>query len=285
MRVRRAFAAIPAVTERMKNKKLYTAVPIFFARRSNLITRDNLRVDEKRRAGGSLLNFRYILNKNWWSEITTGIETDHATFTGDDPFKASRTGFDDIVFAGGYCHFFDRRSQSVLYGIAGIPTRRKVTREDRYGPFVGSRFINVGCGAEFSHSFISELKHSFSAIVQTRFIHGLNRSWFPILPKNSEIQPGNFTDVLGVLQYRRKRTLIEAGYDATIFSHQAIVLPSRKIKTGTFVRHSGYISAAHLWKKGLFCKPFAVGAGINISDTNRFEVNTFTGWLFFTMIF
>ncbi len=285
LKVRRVFT-IAAVLERMKSRLLFSAVPLFFTRSRDLIdTRIGLKGREKRRAGGSLLNMRYIPSKHWWLEVTTAIETDHATFTGTDPFHASRVGLDDFVFSAGYRHFIGKRCQLVGYGLVGIPTRRKVTLEDRHTPLVGTRFYNLGFGVEGSYSFISELRRSFAAIIQARFIHGFNREWFPILPKDARIQPGNGTDLLFSFQFRKRRTIVETGYNLTIFSQQAVILPTETIDADTLVRHSGYLSLSHALLKGLFNKPFIFGAGFNVSRTHTLDIRTFTGWIHFSIVF
>ena len=284
LKVRRVFT-IAAVLERMKSRLLFSAVPLFFTRSRDLIdTRTGLQGREKRRAGGSLLNMRYIPSKHWWLEVTTAIETDHATFTGTDPFHASRVGLDDFVFSAGYRHFIGR-CQLVGYGLVGLPSRRKVTLEDRHTPLVGTRFYNLGFGVEGSYSFISELRRSFAAIIQARFIHGFNREWFPILPKDARIQPGNGTDFLFSFQWRRRRTIVETGYNLTIFSQQAVILPTETIDADTLVRHSGYLSLSHAIPKGLFDKPFIFGAGFNVSRARILDVRTFTGWVHFSIVF
>lgn len=285
LRVRRIFT-IAAVLERMKSRWIATAVPIFFTRSRRLLDeRTNLNGREKRRAGGSLLNFRYIPSKHWWLEATTGIETDQGTFTGTDPFHASRTGLDDIVFSGGYRHFVGKKVQLVAYGLAGIPTRRKVELKDKYTPFVGTRLFNLGIGGEISYSFLSELKRSFATIAQIRFIHGFNRSWRPILPAGSKIQPGNSTDMLFTAQYRKKRTIIEGGYDGTFFSNQAIITPVETIKADTIYRHTGYLSFSHAKFKAIMDKPIVYGAGFNVSYAPRIDTKTFSFWIHGSIVF
>ena len=285
LKVRRIFAIEP-VLERMKSRWIFSAVPIFFSRKRHIVdSRTNLDAFEKRTAGASLLNLRYVPSKHWWFEVTTGIETDHGTFTGSDPFRASRVGIDDIVFSGGYRHFIGKKGQVVGYGLVGFPTRRKVTLQDRYGPLVGTRLHAVGLGIEGSYSFFSEIRRSCAAIIQGRFIHGFNRSWFPVLPKGAEIQPGNGTDLLFTLQFRERRTIIEAGYNATFFTNQALLLPTQTITTNTFVRHSGYATVSHAIPKGLFGKPFIFGTGCNMSHSKKFDTRTITAWVYFSLVF
>lgn len=285
LKVRQIFN-IPTVLARLKSRKFFTLVPIFYARNSHITdVLTKLDVCEKRRAGGSLISFRYVPSKHWWIEATTGIETDHGNFVGTDPLNASRTGFDDIVFESGYRHFWGERVQLVAYGLAGIPTRTQITRCDRFGPMVGTRIYNLGCGFEQSYSFINELPRSLSMILQERFIHGFNRNWFPILPQGSKIQPGNFTDVVLSLQYREKTTIFQASYNATIFTNQAVILPTQKIEGTTYVRHSGSLVLSHGWFEGLFGKPFICGAGCNISGMKRFDTKAVIAWVYGTIVF
>ena len=285
MKVRRIFV-VSQVLERAKNRLLATVVPIYFSRSRKLFNeRTGLDGCEKRRAGGALFNFRYVPNKHWWFELTTGIETDHGTFTGTDPFHASRTGFDDIVLSGGYRHFWGKRCQLVAYGLAGFPARRKIELEDRHTPLVGTRLFNLGFGTEASYSFISEMKRSLAAIAQLRFIHGFNRSFFPIFPRDTTVQPGNATDLLFTMQYRKKRTIFEAGYNVTFFTNAALITPTETIKEASITRHSGFFSVSHGVFKGLFDKPNVFGAGINGSRASSIDATTITAWVFFTVVF
>lgn len=285
LRIRRLFN-IPFVIERAKQKWPLSVVPIFFARRSTLTNNQTQQcVDEKRRTGGTIFNARYIHDKHWWAEATTAVLTDSGKFTGTECFNARRTGFDDVVLSGGYRHFFGDKIQLVGYGLWGIPTKRKITRCDRFGPLVGTRLFNLGVGLEFSYAFISELKHSFSFIFQGRFLHGFNRDWDPILPVGGKIQPGNVTDLFFIAQYRRKRTVVEAGYDITVFSNQALILPTQKTETSPFLRHSFYASVSHVFFNGLFGKPTILGVGVNGNYTKRVDAKVITAFLNCTVVF
>ena len=285
MKVRRVFNIEP-VLERMKSRLILTAVPIVYRRKRHLIdTRTSLDDRETRTVGGSLLNLRYVISKHWWLEATTGIESDHGNFTGTDPFHASRFGFDDLVLAGGYRHFIGERGQCVLYGLVGIPTRTKLTLEDRHGPLVGTRLYGVGVGIEGSYSFISELKRSFAAIAQARIIHGFNRSWFPVLPEGSRIQPGNGTDLLFTLQFRERRTIIEGGFNATIFSNQAIILPTETVSSDTFTRYGGYLTLSHAIPQAWFNKPFIMGIGCSGNHTKKLDSTVVTAWIYGSIVF
>ncbi len=285
LRVRRIFA-VAAVLERMKSRTLATAVPIYFTRSRPLLEEcTNLNGCERRRTGGAIINLRHVPSKHWWIAATTAIATDHGTFTGSDPFKASRSGLDDLVFTAGYRHFAGDNVQLVAYGLAGIPTRRKVTLEDRHSPLLGTRFYNMGVGGEVSYSFIRELKRSFATIAQIRFIHGFNRSWCPILPAGSKIQPGNSIDMLFTAQYRKKRTVIEGGYDGTFFTNQAIITPVETIKADTVYRHTGYLSLSHATFETFLGKPIVYGAGFNASYSPKIESKTFSFWIHGSIVF
>ena len=78
---------------------------------------------EYRNVEGALFNVRYLPSLNWWVELTTGLEYDQSTFTGSDAFSASRTGFDDFLFTGGYRRFDWRSRQLVVYGFSGTYPR------------------------------------------------------------------------------------------------------------------------------------------------------------------
>jgi len=283
LRVRRIFN-VPEVLEKIQGSTMLSVVPIFFRRTSDIITERHEAVYESRDAKGALLNLRYVPSKHVWAEATTGILKDHGKFTGADPFKASRTGVDDIVLSGGYRHFLNKW-QLIGYSLFGFPTRRTLTLCDRYTPLTGSRLYALGVGGEVSYSVVNELKRSVAAVAQVRFIHSFNRRWFPILPQEDILQPGNFTDLFFSLQWREKRTVIEAGYDATILSNQAIIKPSQAITTDAFVRHSGFVNIAHGFKHGLLKKPLLIGIGMNINRSQQLNAKARVLWVYMTQLF
>lgn len=279
IRVRRSFNVSHLVKDK-KYKLLLSGVPIFFHRSSHIVdSTTHTDVFEKRNVIGSLFDIRYMPSNAWWAEITTGLEHDKSTFTGTNPFKTSRTGWDDIVFCAGHRTFIGERTQFVVYGIGGIPTRTKVELTDVYGPLVGTRFYNLGFGLEGSYAFVQDIQRAVAGIIQTRFLHSFNRSWTPILPEGSRIVPGNVTDIVLTGQWREKYMLYEGGYDATIFSNQAVMLPTVTQKANPFVRHSLFVSAARGWTETFFGKPFILGAGFTYAFTNKFDARTYTGWI------
>ncbi len=285
LKVRRAFN-VEAVINNKKSWVLFSVLPIFYKRTSHIEDQTfGNDTCEDRNVIGSLFNVRYVPSKHFWVEATTGLERDHATFKGTPSFERSRTGFDDLVISGGGRAFFGKKVQAVGYGLIGIPLKTSINACDKFGPFVGTRVHNLGFGAEVSYSFIDELKKSFAMVIQGRFIHGFNRAWDPILPKGGQLQPGDVTDFLCTLQYRQRRVLMEAGYNATWFSHQAIILPLQKIRGEGFVRNSWYATLSRANLQSIFNKPFIYGVGVNYSTSKKFDAKTFAAWIYGTLAF
>jgi hypothetical protein len=286
MRVRRAFH-VPFDIKK-KSFTLLSALPIYFGRRSHIVTETPaVDVHENRNVVGSLFNVRYLPSLNWWVELTTGLENDRSSFEGSDSFSASRTGFDDFLFTGGYRHFLGDRTQLIFYGLAGLPAGTTVRKDDRYGPLVGSRFYGAGFGTEASYAFIEEKKQTLSAIIQQRFVHFFSRNWFPVLPACDTIVPGNFTDLLVALQYRRQVTAYEAGVDFTFFTNQGVKTPAAMVSTANFTRYAGYINVLHLIRSTVQegRKPIVIGGGVNVSGTKVFHAKTYSVWLGVTIVF
>lgn len=286
LRIRRAFN-ISGLLEQKRTVWPISVVPIFYVRNSHGVIdiQNNTTVDEKRRVGGALFNARCVPNKHWFVEATTGLETDHGSFKGKHGFEASRTGLDDLVLSGGYRYFCGENVQLVAYGVAGLPLRRKIEEDDKFTPLVGTRLYTLGIGGEASYSFFSSKAHSCAAIFQGRFLHSFNRSWFPILPEGSKIQPGNVSDLFFILQMRYKLTVFELGYDLTLFTNQAIILPIKKIDANTQVRHSGVATVSHGWLETPIGKPCILSLGISASHSKTFDANTISVWLNGTIVF
>ncbi len=286
MRIRRAFN-FSGLPEQKRTVWPISVVPIFYGRNSHGVIdiQNNTTVDEKRRVGGALFNVRCAPNKHWFFEATTGLETDHGSFKGKHGFTASRTGLDDLVFSGGYRYFAGKNGQLVAYGVAGLPLRRKIDQHDLFTPLVGSRLYTLGIGCEASYSMVNEVHYSCDAIFQGRFLHSFNRSWAPILPEGSKIQPGNTSDLFFILQMRYKLTVVEIGYDVTFFTNQAIILPKETINSSTQVRHSGVATISHGWLKTPIGKPCILSFGITASHSKRFDSNIISAWLTGTIVF
>lgn len=264
-----------------------TAVPIIYSRNRHIVD-SRLQVDvcEKRLIGGSLFNFRYAPSKAWWLEATTGIERERVKSKGTATFTNARTGCDDVVLSAGYNAFPHKNIQLVFYALGGIPTKRKVTLLEKQGTLVGTRFFALGAGTEFSYGFINSLKRSFLGLVQVRFLHFFNRRFFPILPCDATIQPGNVTDVLISFQYREKKNVLETGYNATFFTNQAVHLKTGTIKDTNFLRNSMYLTYARLTKEIPGLKiPGAIGAGINIARAKKFDTKIASFWIYMTVVF
>lgn len=287
MKIRRLFSLNASVFTKKKSNIVASVVPIIYKRKRHIIQEDlNINSCEKSLIGGSILNIRYVSGKLWWLEATTGIEKESVRYKGTLNFHNSRTGLDDIILSGGYNIAPNDRSQISFYGLAGFPTRTKITALERENTLVGTRFFSLGLGTEFSYSFINKLKQSLIAIAQLRFIHFFDRSWFPVLPKDAKIRPGNTTDILLTLQYRKRKNIIETGYNPTFFTNQAVLLKQQTIKTQGIVRESFYLTFSHLFKEFPVLKiPGLIGGGISTAHSNRFNTRISAYWLNFSVLF
>jgi len=289
MKIRRAFAA-GSLLHINKNRRfmwLLTALPIYYHRTRNLsIQQLPNTIHENTRSGGSIFNTRLLAPYHWWAELTIGLERQTSQYGAPSNAHASRTGFDDIVISIGKNFFFAQNNgQVVVYGLAGFPTHRGVSQADQFDTQVGTRFFGLGGGGEISYSFIKQAKQALIGVLETRFVHFFNRHWSPILPCDARIQPGNITDLVLLLQYRRKKNVIEVGYNPTFFTNQAVLLPAQTIKTDTFVRNSVYANYLHLLEQlPLIKMPGGLGAGINLGRANRFDTKIFACWLNLTML-
>jgi hypothetical protein len=288
MRVRRVFAVSEQIDLNKNLKGIsVTAVPIIYKRDRHIVD-ERLLVDvcEKRLIGGSLFNIRYTPFRLWWIEATTGILRERVKSTGTASFTDARTGFDDFVLSTGFNLFPHKDIQLVFYTLGGIPTRTKVTLLEKQGTLVGTRFFGLGAGTEFSYAFINSLKRSFLGLIQVRFLHFFNRKFFPILPCDATIQPGNVTDVLLTLQYREKKNVIETGYNATLFTNQAVHLKTETIKDPHILRNSWYLTYTRLSRSvPLLQVPGAIGTGLNIGRAQRFDTKIVSLWIYMAILF
>lgn len=280
MRIRRAFS-VPQDLLPSKKTLLLSVLPIYSGRRSHIVREESgVDVHENRNVVGSLFNVRYVPSRNWWVEATTGLEMDRSSFDGTDSFSASRTGFDDFLFIGGYRHFIRKKTQLVAYGLAGLPAGRTLRKDDRFGPLVGSRFYGAGFGTEASYAFIENKEHTLTGVIQQRFVHFFDRSWFPIFPPCDIIVPGNFTDILIALMYRKRITTYQLGFNPTFFSNQAVITPITRTPVSTSPRYGGYFNALHLIRSTMNSKrPIIIGGGVNCSASKTVNLRTFGSWI------
>ncbi len=285
MKIRRVFAGAHQVLKKEgKVIWLLSILPIMQHRKAHIVTASPaVNVQQKRLVSGGLFNLRSMPTDSSWFEFTTAFQNEHGTTRGSVNTKGSRTGFDDIVLSGGCNIYPTPKAQIVFYGIAGFPTRWKVTTEDTFGTFVGTRFLSVGAGSEFSYTFIRTLEHMFALVSQVRYIHFFSRSWVPILPCCSTIQPGDLVDILLATTFRLKRELFELGYNPTFFLNQSAKTPATgKVRSPDFVREGAYITYSHIFQRK---NPILLGAGFAFSKASLFDARVFTGWLNFTIAF
>jgi hypothetical protein len=290
LKIRRSFSLHHFLKREHDVLWLLSAVPVIYARKRHLVVPQTAyNVHEKTLIGGSIFNVRALAPHDWWAELTTGIERQQDKVKGTrqglpQNYTIARTGLDDIVITAGknwrwYRDEFFDKAQIVAYGLAGFPTRWKVCPNEVADTLVGTRFLSAGFGAEGSYTFFANKRRSLSAVLQTRFVHFFNRKWYPLLPCSARIEPGNITDLFFIMQYREKMNLFETGYNATIFSQQAVKLATGKEQTPLFVRNSFYCSYTRVFKNFLGKHPGTLGIGCNISRDTLFETKITGAWI------
>lgn len=288
VRIRSVFeSAHAALEDHKKSSWVATALPIIYVRDRHIVDpARSIDVCEHQIIGGSLFNIRYIPSEHWWFEATTGLEKETACERGTINRHNSRVGFDDIVLSAGYNVRPSDAVQICLFGITGFPTHKGVTAAEQFDPLVGTRFNSLGAGAELSYNFIDERMSTLTGIFQTRFVHFFSRNWFPILPRDARIQPGNITDLLFSARYRYDGTVFETGYNPTFFTNQAVLLRTGTVHSENYVRNSIYATLSHGWKDfpGLHI-PLILGTGLNIGRSHHFDTKIIAGWVSLTTTF
>lgn len=289
LKIRRAFDVPRSLFTRTTPHWIASVVPIIYQRNFHVVV-PALKKDfhETCITTGALLNLRYKPSHNWWFEVSTGIEKERARAVGTANINLSRTGFDDFLFTGGYRGFPQEGTQCVLYGLFGVPSKWNITSQEDIlaDTLVGTRFFSVGAGVESSHAFIEDVETSLVGVVQIRYIHFFTRSLNPAITCGNFLQPGNVTDALFLIQYRKEMTLFEAGYNPTFFTNQAVTVACQKTETPTIVRQGATFSCTHLFKDMLFNRmPLIIGAGVGISHSKFFDSKIVTAWLNFTTVF
>ncbi|HLB40853.1 MAG TPA: hypothetical protein VJJ83_03615 [Candidatus Babeliales bacterium] len=253
MKIRRAFAlgASGGIRGDEESEWIASLLPIYYQRKRQIVQPQfQTDVYDQHKTTGVLLNLRYSPAKRWWAELSTGLEHESLVNTGTFTANLSKTGWDDIALFAGHNVFISDQTQFVLYGVGGVPTERKISALEKYDTLVGTRFFSVGVGTELSHDFIGTLERSLIGIFQNRLLHFFSREWQPILSAGSVIQPGNVTDLLWALRYRKWRNLYELGYNLTLFTNQAVRLhPGGYLPADNVYRNSAYVSFAHVCSK------------------------------------
>jgi|GEM_PF-1025665 len=293
MKIRRVFSGARQILEQ-QNKPIwvFTTVPVVFTRKHHFCeTAPLVDIHEKRLVVGSVFDLRCALSKNSWFEITTAVANEQARAKGvsENPVlpvcsHLSRTGMDDVILAAGYHLYPTEDMQLDFYVITGFPTHTIVSRDDALGAFVGTRFFSLGTGGEFSYSFIQQDKRSLISILQARYLHFFSRSWDPVLPCGSTIQPGDIVDLLGAIRYREKTEIFETGYNPTFFLNQAATTPAAgKIRSDNFVLHGVYLSYAHVFLGR--AHPLVLGAGFSFNGSTFLDARAYVGWIDFSIVF
>lgn len=294
LKLRRAFDVSSFLSTRQEKvaattlqKVVVTALPVFYWQKRNIVIPSlGQDIHEKTLLLGSLFNIRARTSNYWWVELTTGLENQSVTSTGTNTFNISRVGMDDTIVSVGKDFFIGNRAQIVVYGLAGAPFEQNVTSLETQTALVGSRFYGLGAGMEVSYAFIKKPERICIGFLQTRFVHSLTRSWYPVLSLGDRIQPGNTTDLFAVIRYREKKNAFEIGYNPTFFTNQAALLQTGKVNAPNYVRNSLYSAYEYLFEKSFLLKaPGTVGIGLNAGKINLFDTKIVSGWFSLTLLF
>lgn len=296
LKIRRAFGVGldgPAVQALEQDKLVASALPIYYQRKRHIVeTARNIDLFDKHQVSGVLLNLRYVPNKLWWLEVSTGLEKETSCTVGTINHQASdvtyaKKGFDDLVFSAGLNAYPAKNWAVVMYGLGGIPTSRKLCTLDQFDTLLGTRCYALGAGYEISYAFFNSLEQALTIIFQNRLLHFFGRNGYPVLSsKQSEIHLGNVTDFLLALQYRNLRNIYEIGANLTVLSNAYLKLHPGYLATKTSVRESAYISFTHACNRfPLLTHPVFLGVGGIISYASKYNTRSFAVWFNFSTTF
>ncbi|OGB84749.1 hypothetical protein A3F66_01150 [candidate division TM6 bacterium RIFCSPHIGHO2_12_FULL_32_22] len=273
---------------------LLSAVPMVYKRNRHVVT-DILDKDlnlvpvdvcEKNVLGGSIFSLSYLYKKSFWFQLTTAYEADKVTSCGTFNFTKKKKGMDDFITSVGYNIFPTKDLQIVPYIINGIPINRKLDSDERFDNFIGTRYYGLGAGTEFIYSFVNRDETNLNGVLVARSVHFFPRRWTPVLPCSVTVQPGNVTDFLIAGQYRKKNSIVEAGYDATFFTNQATLLTTGSIDEPRSIRQSFYANFAHLITKvPVIPSPVMFSVGFFVASLKQYDTKISSFWTSFTILF
>lgn len=283
LKIRRAFPGLDDLLRKPNGKTwVVTAVPIVYnVDRSITSQIFNIDAFQNHFLFGSLINIAFVPKKGYWVEVTSAIEHERAKSKGMPTFNTSKTGVDDIVIAGGKNIFFgNKKTQLSIFGLVGFPTTWKVTAFDAQDALVGTRFYGIAAGAELSHALLQNHKQALIFFLQTRLLHFFDRKWEPILPVGGRIQPGNVSDYIFALRYRHIQTMMEVGFNETIFTNQAVKFSGQTVASSAYYRHSFFARLNYLTMRlPMTNKPGSFGGGFLVSRAKRFNTKIVSGWI------
>ncbi len=245
MKLQRIFSMNSSNSKDEKSLKTFTALPILYYKDKHVVDPALfLDIYEKRKAEACMLSARYVAPSLSWIDVSTGIIHEKATSTGTEKLYKKITGLDDIVINAGITRKYGKKCEIVYYGLAGFPAKRKVGIQEDQETFTGTRFFSAGIGTEASYIPLHNDIQTVTFLFNTRFIHFFERKWYPILPKNSKIVPGNITDLLCAAFFRHKNNMIELGYNPTFFTNHGKQVNSKNYYSENFNRNTVYLTLA-----------------------------------------
>ena len=274
MKLQRIFTMNSSVQKDHKGSKTVTALPILYYRDRHIVEPELFHdIYEKRKAEACMLSARYVAPSLSWIDISTGVIHEKAQSTGTSKLNKKITGLDDIVINAGLTKKYNDSLEVVYYGLAGFPAKRKVTAQEAHDTFTGTRFFSAGAGVECSYTALHNDLQTATFLINTRFIHFFERKWYPILPKNAKIIPGNITDLLCAAFFRHKTNMFEIGYNPTFFTNHGKEIASKKHSSENFHRDTVYLTIA----KGL---KSTIGFGCARAYEKKFSTHTQTYWVY-----
>jgi hypothetical protein len=272
---------------------VFSVLPIYYQRKRHIVE-ETRQIDllDKHKVNGTILNLRYVPNKLWWLEVSTGLEKETANTVGTINHQASdvvytKKGFDDLVFSAGLNAYPAKNWAVVMYGIGGIPTHHKLSTLDHFDTLLGTRCYALGAGYEISYAFFNSLEQALTIIFQNRLLHFFGRNGYPALSsKQSEIHLGNVTDFLLALRYRNLRNIYEVGANLTVFSNSYLKLHPGYLAAKAYTRESAYISFTHVCSRfPLLTHPVLLGIGGDIAYASKYNTHAFAVWFNFSTTF
>ena len=164
--------------------------------------------------------------------------------------KQSHFGSDDFLIDIGH-NFLDEsgKKQLLLHWLTGIPLYKKVTLAEIEEPLFGTRTYATGPVLEFAYDFIRNTAQDFFIGFIGRFLHRFKRSYEPILPPGTFLNPGDAIDLLAMVHYRYYGHNIEFGYVPTFYFDIAYQFPTYIQRLPSEQYHTIYGEYYYFWEQ------------------------------------
>ena len=231
-------------------------------------------------AEGALFDVRYHSGK-FWIQGMTAVSSERIRFL-DNTLpnrKFSRTGIDDIILVSGYNFLPHKKTQIIGYLQAGFPTKKFGVILEDFPSLIGTGLFSFGPGLELSYALFEDNKQTLGVACQARLLHFFKSS---IKARPSErLHPGNETDALWSLHYRRWEHHIDVGYVITAYTNSFINTKQERRKLSSLNENNVYISYMYQPEN----LPIVLGSGVWDSFAREGKLNSLFGWIFFSLVF